>query len=79
MSLRPIFYEQLPASCGILAVKVTFVFFVPQSFIQRNIVIRMKKEPLLFVSFNKTSKNAKDSHDEHGYKKLFNSILVYYY
>ena len=40
-------------------------------------VIRLKKEPLLLISFYKTYKNAKALHDEHGYKTLISSRLIF--
>ena len=57
--------------------KSSLCFFVSPSFIQRNMVIRLKREPLLFVSFHKTSRNAKGSHDEHGQFDTKNSFIPY--
>ena len=59
--------ELLYPSC-----KGDLCIFASQSFIRR-----LKKEPLLFVSFHKGYKYTKASNDEHGYKTLFYSILVY--
>ena len=77
MSFRPIsINSSLPASCVILAVKVAFAFRIAILYPKKNGYII--EERICIIPFlSKMSKNAKDSHNEHGYKKLFYSMLVF--